>query len=115
MTFKLLPPGARPSVPSTKAFLNLVARGFSARRKMVRNCLKPLYLPEQVVAALEACGLSPETRAQDLTVDQFAHLHWALHEQTTGKELGEEQSAALAAAEAAASEADLMMREGAAD
>ena len=45
---------------------------------MVRNALRPMHEPGEVAAALQAAGLPTETRAQDLTLQQFATLAWAL-------------------------------------
>lgn len=80
VTFRLRPPADRPAVPSEPDFLKLVNRAFSTRRKMLRNCLKPLYSPEEVTAALERLTINPLVRAQELSVAQFAALHRALHE-----------------------------------
>lgn len=54
-------------------------KGFSQRRKVLRNALRPLHEPGQVAAALQQTGLSAEARAQDLTLAQFAALAWQLH------------------------------------
>jgi hypothetical protein len=32
-----------------------------------------------VEAALTECGLRPDSRAQDLSVDKFVAVHWVLH------------------------------------
>eukprot|EP00887_Chlorella_sp_A99_P004463 scaffold30.g4463.t1 len=76
--FALLPPEARVPVPEERAFLRLVKKAFGQRRKVLRNALQPLYGREQVAAALAEAGLSSEARAQDLTLQQFADLAWAL-------------------------------------
>ena len=41
-----------------------VKKAFSQRRKVARNSLRPLYEPGEVAAALAACGLSEDARAQ---------------------------------------------------
>jgi hypothetical protein len=68
--------------------LHQVKKAFSQRRKVVRNALRPIYEPADVLAALEAVGLNPNARAQDLTLDQFGQLAWKLHEQTGGSGSG---------------------------
>lgn len=83
-----------------------VKKGFSQRRKVLRNALRPLHEPGQVSAALQAAGLSAEARAQDLTLAQFAALAWQLHAASGGsgggvdeqqpEQVGEEQEAAAA-------------------
>lgn len=50
VTFRLLPPSARPAVPSEKGFLALVGKAFLERRKMMRNSVQPLYTTQQVWA-----------------------------------------------------------------
>jgi 16S rRNA A1518/A1519 N6-dimethyltransferase RsmA/KsgA/DIM1 with predicted DNA glycosylase/AP lyase activity len=55
-----------------------VRKAFSQRRKVVRNALRPLYEPADVAAGLAAVGLSEDARAQDLTLEQFGALAWAL-------------------------------------
>ncbi|KXZ54550.1 hypothetical protein GPECTOR_4g615 [Gonium pectorale] len=81
VTFALLPPGSRPRVPSERSFHSLVAKAFSERRKKMRNSVQPLYSPEQVERALLGCGLSADARAQDLTLQQWVALAWALQAQ----------------------------------
>lgn len=65
--------------------------------------------PRQVVAALTSIQLSPEVRAQDLSVEQFAQCHWALHDLVLAQAglLTAEQAEALQAQEQL-SEADAM-------
>ncbi|GAB4815735.1 hypothetical protein N2152v2_002781 [Parachlorella kessleri] len=76
--FELRPPHERPAVPSERAFLQLVKKAFSQRRKVIRNSLQPLYPGSQVSTALGALGLSVDARAQDLTLDDFVRLAWQL-------------------------------------
>ena len=65
-------------MPSERGFHALVAKAFSERRKMMRNSMQPLHSSVEVEAALTACGLRPDARAQDLSVEQFARLAWEL-------------------------------------
>jgi 16S rRNA (adenine1518-N6/adenine1519-N6)-dimethyltransferase len=55
-------------VPETYAAV--VAQAFSQRRKTLRNSLRGL-LPAD---ALEACGISPNARPEELHPEQFARL-----------------------------------------
>ncbi len=66
-------PLAQPVVDMTDAvlwgkFSKVVAQAFSQRRKMLRGVLK------EYTAQLEQAGISGTLRAQDVTVEQFAHL-----------------------------------------
>ncbi|GIL83214.1 hypothetical protein Vretimale_11273 [Volvox reticuliferus] len=88
VTFSLLPPGARPAVPSERAFHALVVKAFSERRKKMRNSLQPLHSSNQVEAALAGCGLNVDARAQDLTLEQFVTLSCHLHQQTVAEGMG---------------------------
>lgn len=58
------------------ACLAQVHGAFLHRRKMMKNSL-PLA-PEAVASALEAAGLNPSARAQDLSLDDFVRLHHLL-------------------------------------
>ncbi|GLC33506.1 hypothetical protein PLESTB_000082500 [Pleodorina starrii] len=88
VTFSLLPPGSRPEVPSERGFHTLVSKAFSERRKKMRNSVQPLHTSDQVEAALAACGLNVDARAQDLTLEQFVSLSWQLHRQQVEAGLG---------------------------
>ncbi len=57
-------------------------------------------------AALGALGLRPDSRAQDLDVDQFVALHWELHKlQAAGGGGGGKADPAAAGMAAGAAEA----------
>lgn len=62
-------------MPAPTAQIN---KAFSQRRKVLRNSLQPMYGTAEVAVALEAAGLGQEARAQDLSLEQFAALAWAL-------------------------------------
>ncbi len=53
----------------------------------------------QVQGALTACGLNPDARAQDLSLEQWVELSWALHRGTlaglglAGEKAGEAEGA----------------------
>jgi len=61
-------------IADEKAFAKLVNQSFSQRRKTLRNVLKDFCTPQQ----LEAVGIDPSSRAQTLTLQQFADLHNSL-------------------------------------
>ncbi|MCW9015252.1 MAG: 16S rRNA (adenine(1518)-N(6)/adenine(1519)-N(6))-dimethyltransferase RsmA [Gammaproteobacteria bacterium] len=73
---RLVPHKTRPvTVPDEKAFAALVAQAFSQRRKTLRNVLKGHCTTEQ----LEAAGINPGQRAQELSLQQFAELNRLIH------------------------------------
>lgn len=59
-----------------KAFFRVVKAGFSARRKKLRSSLSSgLHLTKpQVEALLKTCAMSPDNRAEDVSLDQWAAL-----------------------------------------
>jgi 16S rRNA (adenine1518-N6/adenine1519-N6)-dimethyltransferase len=68
-------PGARSTnaVEDEHAFLNFVKECFAAKRKTLRNNLRARLGP-QTKNVLEEAGLSPDVRAEQLAVSQFAEL-----------------------------------------
>lgn len=78
--FGLIPPDKRPTLPATgeKEFFSFVKRAFLQRRKALRNSLQPSFDSSQVTRAVESVGLSPNVRAQELSMAQFVELIWAL-------------------------------------
>jgi 16S rRNA (adenine1518-N6/adenine1519-N6)-dimethyltransferase len=68
-------PGARAknSVVDEDAFLDFVKECFAQKRKTLRNNLRA-RLGEHVDEVLQEAGLSPDARAEQLTVPQFANL-----------------------------------------
>lgn len=57
-----------------RAFEKIVRRGFSQRRKMMLKLLKADWPLARLEAAFEELGLSPQARAESVTVAQFAQL-----------------------------------------
>ena len=55
-------------------FVRLVKRAFSQRRKMMLKLLKQDWKPEALDAAWERVGLSPQVRAEAVSLDQFVTL-----------------------------------------
>jgi len=68
-------PGARAknSVKDEDAFLEFVKECFAQKRKILRNNLRP-RLGNRTEELLREAGLSQDTRAEELTVSQFAAL-----------------------------------------
>jgi 16S rRNA (adenine1518-N6/adenine1519-N6)-dimethyltransferase len=64
-----------------EALFRVVDEGFAQRRKTMRNALVRLGLDrERVERALEACGLDPNVRAEQLAIEAFACLAEAISE-----------------------------------
>jgi len=64
----LLPDDLRP------AFAKIVKRAFSQRRKMMMKLLKADWPPEKLAAAFAALNISPQERAEKLSLEQFVDL-----------------------------------------
>ncbi len=68
---RLIPHKDKPvQVDNEEAFGKLVSQAFSQRRKTLRNVLRELCTADQI----EAAGIDPASRAQSLTLQQFADL-----------------------------------------
>lgn len=68
---KLQPHGIKPvEVADEQLLSSVVSQAFSQRRKTLRNVLKNLCSPEQLVAA----GIDPAQRAEQLDLQAFANL-----------------------------------------
>ncbi len=67
-----------------KAFFRVVKAGFAERRKKLRSSLSGGLgiSKEQVDRLLSACGLSPEVRAQELSIEQWKKVYSEYHVQT---------------------------------
>jgi 16S rRNA (adenine1518-N6/adenine1519-N6)-dimethyltransferase len=66
-----------------KLFLDFVKLCFSKKRKTLVNNLRPLAKPAAIREALASLALRPDSRAEQLSVSQFAALHSLL---LTGKD-----------------------------
>jgi 16S rRNA (adenine1518-N6/adenine1519-N6)-dimethyltransferase len=64
----LLPDDLRP------AFVKIVKRAFSQRRKMMMKLLKADWLPERLAQAFTVLNISPQERAEKLGLEQFVAL-----------------------------------------
>jgi 16S rRNA (adenine1518-N6/adenine1519-N6)-dimethyltransferase len=61
------------------AFIQLVKRSFSQRRKMMLKLLKEDWPEPRLVREFERLGLSPRIRAEEVSWEQFARLAQNLH------------------------------------
>jgi len=72
---RLIPHTEKPvKVNDENEFSKLVRTSFSQRRKTLRNVLREVCTAEQI----ESAGIDPGTRAQSLSLQQFADLHNSL-------------------------------------
>jgi len=62
------------------AFVRIVKRAFSQRRKMMLKLLKQDYPADRMETAFEEAGLDPQTRAESVGLEQFVRLVKILHE-----------------------------------
>ena len=69
----LLPAGSR------AVFVKIVKRGFSQRRKMMFNLLKQDWPKESLARAFVEIGISPQIRAEKVSLEQFVQLTQILH------------------------------------
>ncbi len=67
---------AQPLLPDDHraAFIKIVKRAFSQRRKMMLKLLKSEWPLEKLQAALAALNISPQERAEKLSLEQFVKL-----------------------------------------
>ena len=57
-----------------ETFLRIVKRTFSQRRKMMLKLLKQDWSEQQLVREFERLGLSPQIRAEKVSLEQFAQM-----------------------------------------
>lgn len=69
---RLIPLPVSEGRPAFQAIENLTAAAFGQRRKMLRSSLK------SHLAQIEACGISPEERAEQISVADFVRLASAI-------------------------------------
>lgn len=62
------------------AFFKLTRTSFEHRRKMLRSSLSEIYLPADVMNALEKIHLKPTARPEELSLEQFLQLFKLLQE-----------------------------------
>lgn len=64
-----------PHVDSEEQFFILTRTAFEQRRKMLRSSLRNLYTSESVMKALAAIGKNPQSRPEELSLDDFVALY----------------------------------------
>lgn len=77
------PPGERAhlAIANDNAFLEFLQHSFAQKRKTLRNNLKSAFTDEQIAAALAACKLTANSRAEELSLARFAHFYRILSSQ----------------------------------
>lgn len=70
------------SVPDEKYFFKVIRASFGQRRKTLANSVSGGlgFTKDEVLCALERCGLSPTARAEELSLEDFAAFSAALAE-----------------------------------
>ncbi len=63
-----------PSSVEEENFFAVVRAAFNQRRKTLSNALSGLRGKQRACEALQACGLDPEIRGENLTLEQFAQV-----------------------------------------
>ena len=58
----------------TRSFVRIVKQAFSQRRKMMAKLLRADWPEEKLAAAMNELGLSPQIRAEAVTLEQFVEL-----------------------------------------
>ena len=69
-------PGERAQlrIKNDEAFLEFLQHSFAQKRKTLRNNLKSIFTDKEIAAALTACKLTSNARAEELSLAQFARL-----------------------------------------
>ena len=62
-----------------EAFFKVIHAGFAHKRKQLGGNLTALAPKEKVASVLEQLGISPKTRAEDLTLEQWKQIAQPLH------------------------------------
>lgn len=80
VVLQIVPNRKYPEVTDEKFFFKLVKIGFAAKRKQLHNnFVSGLHQdPDQVKQLLEASGVNPKARAQDLSLKQWLRLYQTL-------------------------------------
>ena len=67
-------PAGQPKEEERQAVFNLIDQAFASRRKMLRAGLKSWAQPLAAAPLLQACGIDPTARAENLCVEHFTAL-----------------------------------------
>jgi 16S rRNA (adenine1518-N6/adenine1519-N6)-dimethyltransferase len=71
VNLEIRPPKAK---VDEEAFFQFTRGAFQMRRKMMRVSLKEKYTPEQIEKAFASTGIKPESRPEELSLDDFLRL-----------------------------------------
>jgi len=71
---RLLPRQIETAAVNPRYLENLVKLGFGSKRKMLRNNLKGAVDLDKLVQLLEELQINPQSRAEDLSVEQWVNL-----------------------------------------
>ncbi len=71
---RLRPRVSRPGATHPRFFETLLRLGFGSKRKMLRNNLQSLIDRDRLSQLLETLGANPQSRAEDLSVEQWVLL-----------------------------------------
>ena len=63
-----------PFVADQEKFFQMTRTSFEHRRKMMRSSLRELYPPETIMEALSKIGKNPQSRPEELSLDEFLSL-----------------------------------------
>lgn len=78
LTLNLPGERARLQIRVEGAFLKFLQNCFSQKRKTLRNNLKNSFSDSQIAATLATCKLTPQSRAEEISLSQFAQLFRSL-------------------------------------
>lgn len=65
------------------SFFRITRAAMGQRRKMIRNSLGTLFDKQRLESALEACGLTPQMRPEQISLEKLLLLHQQLTEITS--------------------------------
>jgi 16S rRNA (adenine1518-N6/adenine1519-N6)-dimethyltransferase len=71
---RLRPRIVEPQAKDTKYLETIVKLGFSSKRKMLKNNLKSMVESDRLCLLLEQLEVNPQSRAEDLSVQQWVAL-----------------------------------------
>lgn len=78
--FEMQPGRREGSLKDEQKFLRFLKQSFIHKRKKLLNCLAPAHSRPRVEAELNRLGLSPQVRAEGLSLEQFIALFSGLRE-----------------------------------
>lgn len=76
--FEMHAAGAGVSPENEQNFLRFLKQSFAHKRKKLLNCLAPMYSRQRVEAELDHLGLPLQSRAEEISLEQFVALFLTL-------------------------------------